>query len=71
MLKINNNLKMILLVVFAITALYMFQKKFGDHNLNKAISACIVAQKQTAESFDIKNLKKFCEEEVKKKVKNK
>ena len=39
---------------------------FSDHNLKKTISACIVAQLQTAESPDVEKAKKICEERVKK-----
>ena len=66
----NNNLKMIALIIFGVIALYLFQIKFSDHNLNKSISACIVAQKQTSKSFDLKQAKKFCKEEVTKRVKD-
>jgi len=41
--------------------------QFNDHNRNKSISACIVAQKKKAENFDIKEAKKLCEKAVKKK----
>ena len=66
----NNNLKMIALIIFGVVVLYIFQLKYSDHNLNKSISACIVAQKQTSKSFDLKQAKKFCKEEVTKSVKN-
>ena len=66
----NNNLKMIALIIFAVIVLYIFQTKYSDHNLNKSISACIVAQKQTSKSFDLKQAKKLCKEEVTKSVKN-
>ena len=66
----NNNLKMVGLIIFGVIALYLFQIKFSDHNLNKSISACIVAQKQTSKSFDLKQAKKFCKEEVTKRVKD-
>ena len=66
----NNNIKMIILIIFGVIILYIFQVKYSDHNLNKSISACIVAQKQTAKSFDLKQAKKFCQEEVIKSVKN-
>ena len=66
----NNNLKMIALIIFGIIILYIFQTKYSEHNLNKTISACIVAQKQTSKSFDIKKSKKFCEEEIKKSLKD-
>ena len=66
----NNNLKMVALIIFGVIVLYLFQTKYSDHNLNKSISACIVAQKQTSKSFDLKQAKKFCKEEVTKSVKN-
>ena len=65
----NNNIKMILLVIFGIIALYIFQINNSDYNLNKTISACIVAQKQTSESFDVDKARKYCEEEIKKQIK--
>ena len=66
----NNNLKMAALIIFGVIVLYIFQTKYSDHNLNKTISACVVAQKQTSTSFDLKQAKKFCEEEIKKSLKN-
>ena len=48
-----------------IIVLYIFQTSYSEHNLNKTISACIVAQKQTSKSFDLKQSKKFCEEKIK------
>ena len=66
----NNNLKMGALIIFGVIVLYIFQTKYSDHNLNKTISACVVAQKQTSKSFDLKQAKKFCEEEIKKSLKD-
>ena len=66
----NNNLKMAALIIFGVIVLYIFQTKYSDHNLNKTISACIVAQKQTSKSFDLKQAKKFSEEEIKKSLKD-
>ena len=62
----NNNLKMAALIIIGVIVLYIFQTKYSDHNLNKTISACIMAKKQTSKSFDPKEAKKFCEEEIKK-----
>ena len=64
----KNNIKMILIIIIGVIALYVFQIKNSDHNLNKSISACIVAQKQTSKSFDLKKAKEHCKEEVKKMV---
>jgi len=66
----NNNLKMIGLIIFGVIVLYIFQIKYSDHNLNKSISACVVAKKQTSKSFDLKKAKKFCGEEIKKQINN-
>jgi len=64
----TNNIKMILLVVFGIIALYLFQINNSDYNLNKTISACMVAQKQSTTSFDPDKARDFCEKEIKKKM---
>ena len=64
----NNNLKMIGLIIFGVIVLYIFQIKYSDHNLNKSISACVVAKKQTSKSFDLKKAKNFCEDEIKKQM---
>ena len=58
--------KNILIIIFIIVGMF-FISQFSDHNRNKSISACIVAQKNTAENFDINEAKKFCEKEIKKK----
>ena len=66
----NNNLKMVALIIFGVIVLYIFQTKYSDHNLNKTISACVVAQKQTSKNFDLKKSKKFCEKEIRKSLKD-
>jgi hypothetical protein len=66
----NNDLKMIGLIIFGVIVLYIFQIKYSDHNLNKSISACVIAKKQTSKSFDLKQAKKFCTEEINKQLKN-
>ena len=57
--------KNILLVIFIIIGMVVISK-FSDHNLKKTISACIMAQLQTAESPDVEKAKKVCEERIKK-----
>ena len=57
--------KNILLVIFIIVAVFVISK-FSDHNLKKSISACILAQLQTAESPNAEKAEKFCEEQLKK-----
>ena len=60
----NSNLKMAALIIFGVIVLYIFQTKYSDHNLNKTISACIVAQKQTSKSFNLEESKKFCKDKI-------
>ena len=58
--------KNILIVIFIVVGMIV-ALKFNDHNRNKSISACIVAQKNKAENFDINEAKKLCESAIKKK----
>ena len=66
----TNNFKMIALIIFGIIILSIFRVKYSDYNLNKTISACIVAQKQTSQSFNKEEARKFCKEEIKKSIKD-
>ena len=61
--------KKLLFAVFILTAMFVIFK-YSDHNLNKTVDACMVAQKQTNKSFDVDKARKFCKEEIKK-LKNK
>ena len=57
--------KKLLFVGFIIIAMLIILK-YSDHNLNRSVSACMFAQKQTNKSFDADKARKFCEEEIKK-----
>ena len=57
--------KKLLFVVFVAIAMFVILK-YSDHNLNRTVGACMVAQKQTNKSFDADKARKFCEEEIKK-----
>ena len=61
--------KFILFVVFVAIGMFVIFK-YSDHNLNRTVSACIVAQKQTSETFDAEKSKKFCKEKIKKQKNN-
>ena len=61
--------KIILFVIFiAVAMLIIF--KYSNHNLNRTIQACMVAQKQTSETFDAEKSKKFCKEKINKQKNN-
>jgi len=63
----KNNIKMIVLIVVGIIILYIFRINHSDYNLNRTISACVVAQKQMSQSFDLEKAKKICKEKIKEK----
>jgi len=63
----KNKIKSILFILFSILALWFVRVQYSDYNLNKTISACIVAQKQTSEKFDPKKAKEYCIDQIKKK----
>ena len=57
--------KKLLFFVFIVIAMFVILK-YSDHNLNRTVGACMVAQKQTNKSFDADKARKFCEEKIKK-----
>ena len=65
----NNNLKMIIIVLTWIIVLFLFQTKYSDYNTKRTISACMMAIKKTSDNFDPIKAKKFCEEKINKKLK--
>tara|TARA_B100001123_G_scaffold350225_1_gene400574 strand:+ start:2020 stop:2223 length:204 start_codon:yes stop_codon:yes gene_type:complete len=64
------NIKEILFLIIAIILLYLVSNKYNDYSLNKSISACVIAQKNTSKSKNIEEIKKYCEKEIKKKLSN-
>ena len=65
----TSNFKMITVIIIGIILLFIFRMQNSDYNLNRTISACVLAQKQTSKSFDKKQAKKLCTEEIKKSIK--
>tara|TARA_B100000029_G_scaffold39541_1_gene36919 strand:+ start:311 stop:517 length:207 start_codon:yes stop_codon:yes gene_type:complete len=63
----KNVLKLIFILI-VIMLIYFLKTNFTEYNLAKSISACVVAQKKTSETFDLKKSQKYCEEQVRKKV---
>ena len=62
----KSKTKNIILLIVGIVLLLVTRTMFKEHNLKKTISACIVAQKQTSESFDPEKAKKMCEKRMQK-----
>jgi len=68
----KKNLLKFIIVLLGIIAVYIyfFKDKFSAYNLEKSISACVIGQKRTSESFDLGKAKKYCEEEITKQKEN-
>ena len=62
-MKIKN----ILIIIFIIVGLYIVLD-FRDHNFKRAVDACLAGSQKLSESkiTDLKEAKKFCEEQIKK-----
>ena len=66
----KKNFFRLIFILIIITLIYFLKTNFTQYNLEKSISACIVAQKRTSETFDMEKTKKYCEEEVRKQKEN-
>ena len=66
----KNKILNFIFILFVIFLIYFVRTIFSEYNLKKTLSACILAQKQTSKSLDIKEAKKFCEESIKKQKEN-
>jgi hypothetical protein len=61
--------KIILFVIFIAIGMFVIFK-YSDHNLSRTVDACMLAQKQTSETFDPKKARKLCIEKIKKQKNN-
>jgi len=59
-------LNIIIFIIISIILLYFARNNYKEFNINKAISACILAQKQTSTNYDKDLAKKKCEEDINK-----
>jgi hypothetical protein len=62
-----KNKKNILIIIFIIFGMY-FVLSFNDHNLERAVDACLAGSQKLSESkiTDLEEARKFCEEQIKK-----
>ena len=59
-------LNYLIFIIIALILLYFARNNYREFNINKAISACILAKTQTSDNFDKDLVKKKCEEDIKK-----
>ena len=61
-------LNYIIFIIIASILLYFARHNYRDFNINKAISACVLAKKQNSTNFDKDLVKKQCEEDINKSI---
>ena len=59
-------LNYLIFIIIASILLYFARHNYRDFNINKAISACVLAKAQTSKNFDRDLAKKKCEEDINK-----
>ncbi len=59
-------LNYIIFIIIASILLYFARNNYKEFNINKVISACVLAQKKTSENFDKDSALKECEEKINK-----
>ena len=55
-------------ILIALVFIYFIKTNFSEYNLKKSISACVLGQKRTSETFDPDKAKKYCEEKIRKQL---
>ena len=62
-----KNKKNILIIFFILLRMY-FVLSFNDHNLKRAVDACLAGSQKLSESkiTDLEEARKFCEDQIKK-----
>jgi len=59
-------LNIVIFIIISVILLYFARNNYKEFNINKTISACVLAKKQTSTNFDKDLAKKKCEEDIKK-----
>ena len=62
----KNKILTAIYVIAAIIILFLVRNIYADYNLKKTIGACILAQTQTSNSFNIEEAEQFCEDKIRK-----
>ena len=57
----------VITVIVAIIILFLVRNIYSDYNLKKIIAACILAQTQTSNSFNIEEAEQICVDKIKEK----
>ncbi len=61
-------LNYLIFIIIALILLYFARNNYRDFNINKAISACVLAKMQTNKNVDKDLVEKKCEEKIRKSI---
>jgi len=61
----KNKILTVILLIVGIIILFLVRNIYSDYNLKKIVGACILAQKQTSNSFNIEEAKQICVDKFK------
>ena len=64
----KSNIKTIAFIIFCAILLYFTKVKYDDHNINKSILGCVIAQKNKSKNMTPEEAKIYCEKEIKNKL---
>jgi len=64
---VKNKILTIISIIVVIIILFLTRTIYSDYNLKKTIAACILAQKQTSNSFNIEEAEQICLDRIRKK----
>ena len=62
----KNKILTVISIIFGIIILFLVRNIYSDHNLKKTVAACVLAQKQISNSFNIEETKQFCADKIRK-----
>ena len=65
-IKMKKNFLKLVFILVTIILIYFLKTNFSEYNLEKSVSACVLAQKRTSETFDLEKTQKYCEEKIRK-----
>ncbi len=68
MFKINENLKIFLIILTAFLFLFFTKGKYGEFSKSKSIQSCMIAQKKIFKDKSIEEIKIYCDKEINKKT---
>ena len=62
----KNKILTIIPLIIAIIILFFVRNIYSDYNIKKTVGACVLAQKQISNSFNIEEVKQSCEDKIRK-----